>query len=137
MHKNFPLTVGRGDFLFSEFALNSQVYMFTYAAEIAVNVQIANPQHRQMHGFQFFRADRIFFRLCYGIVPATITKDVRGIIKTYVEEDSSIDTSEEMSMEERIANLTLLMQKAAQELEFEEAARLRDEITRIRKQNER
>ena len=39
-------------------------------------------------------------------------------------------------IEQQIAELTLLMNKAAQELEFEQAAHYRDEITRIKKQND-
>ncbi len=117
-------TIGRA-------ARNAEGRVIMYADEITRSMKSAIDETNRR------RALQEEFNREHGIVPATITKDVRGIIKTYVEEDSSIDTSEEMSMEERIANLTLLMQKAAQELEFEEAARLRDEITRIRKQNER
>ncbi len=72
-----------------------------------------------------------------GIKPKTIIKDVRGIIQTYTDatEDTE-DTNKATTIEEQIANLTLLMTKAAQELEFEKAAKYRDEITRIKKQND-
>ena len=73
-----------------------------------------------------------------GIVPKTITKDIRSIIQTYVQdvnEDTQAYSSAD-TLEEQIANLTLLMTKAAQELEFEKAAKYRDEITRIKKQND-
>ena len=117
-------TIGRA-------ARNAEGRVIMYADEITRSMKSAIDETNRR------RALQEEFNREHGIVPATITKDVRAIIKTYVEEDKAIVTTEEMSMEERIANLTLLMQKAAQELEFEEAARLRDEITRIRKQNER
>lgn len=74
----------------------------------------------------------------HGITPKSIQKDVRAIIQTYT--DISDENGEEAvkteTPQERIANLTLLMHKAAEELEFEQAARYRDEITRIKKQLE-
>ena len=72
----------------------------------------------------------------HGIVPKTIIKDVRGIIQTYAEESAKEAKDEPMTVEEKIANLTLMMQKAAQELDFEQAAKYRDEITRIKKSKE-
>ncbi len=72
----------------------------------------------------------------HGIVPKTIIKDVRGIIQTYAEESAKEAKEEPMTVEEKIANLTLMMQKAAQELDFEQAAKYRDEITRIKKSKE-
>ncbi len=72
----------------------------------------------------------------HGIVPKTIIKDVRGIIQTYAEESAEEAKEEPMTVEEKIANLTLMMQKAAQELDFEQAAKYRDAITRIKKSKE-
>ena len=72
----------------------------------------------------------------HGIMPKTIIKDVRGIIQTYAEESAEEAKEEPMTVEEKIANLTLMMQKAAQELDFEQAAKYRDEITRIKKSKE-
>ncbi len=116
-------TIGRA-------APNAVGRVIMYADEITRSMKSAIDETNRR------RALQEEFNREHGIVPATITKDVRGIIKTYVEDDKGADTAVEMSMEEKIANLTLLMHKAAQELEFEEAARLRDEITRIKKQNE-
>ena len=116
-------TIGRA-------ARNAEGRVIMYADEITRSMKSAIDETNRR------RALQEEFNREHGIVPATITKDVRGIIKTYVEDDKGADTAVEMSMEEKIANLTLLMHKAAQELEFEEAARLRDEITRIKKQNE-
>ena len=75
----------------------------------------------------------------HGIIPATVTKDVRGIIKTYADVDDEEHGNNDIAAktpEQQIAELTLLMNKAAQELEFEQAAHYRDEITRIKKQND-
>ena len=74
----------------------------------------------------------------HNIVPKSIQKDVRGIIQTYKLDESDTGENEEakpLSMEEQLANLTLMMNEAAQNLEFEQAARYRDEITRIKKQS--
>ena len=73
----------------------------------------------------------------HNIVPKSIQKDVRGIIQTYKLDESDTGENEEakpLSIEEQLANLTLMMNEAAQNLEFEQAARYRDEITRIKKQ---
>ncbi len=74
----------------------------------------------------------------HNIVPKSIQKDVRGIIQTYKLDESDTGENEEakpLSMEKQLANLTLMMNEAAQNLEFEQAARYRDEITRIKKQS--
>ena len=70
----------------------------------------------------------------HGIVPKTILKDIRSIIKTSVEDvpETNTDTKPKTT-EEQIAELTFLMQKAAQELDFENAARYRDEIKRLKR----
>lgn len=74
----------------------------------------------------------------HGITPQTIKKDVRAIIQTYTDasEDASVETTKIETPQQRIANLTVLMHKAAEALEFEQAARYRDEIVRIEKQLE-
>ncbi len=67
----------------------------------------------------------------HGITPATVIKEVRGIIQTEIEIETEENTKPK-TIEEHIADLTLLMNKAAQELEFEKAAKYRDEISRIK-----
>ncbi len=70
----------------------------------------------------------------HGIVPKTILKDIRSIIKTSVDDVSEFETdAKPKTTEEQIAELTFLMQKAAQELDFENAARYRDEIKRLKR----
>ena len=66
-----------------------------------------------------------------GIVPKTIKKSVSEVIEATkaVESGASADTSE--SPERTIAELTTEMKKAAELLQFELAAQLRDEIRRL------
>lgn len=71
-----------------------------------------------------------------NITPQSIQKDIRGVINTITEDtkkEKPTENTKEISVEERIAHLTREMLKCAELLQFEEAARLRDEIDRLRK----
>ncbi len=75
----------------------------------------------------------------HNIIPQSIKKDVRGIIQTYKDDEEvngGCEAAKPVSIEEQITNLTLMMNTAAQNLEFEQAAKYRDEISRIKKQAE-
>jgi len=115
-------TIGRA-------ARNAEGRVIMYADTITGSMQRAIDETNRRRKLQ------MEYNQIHGIVPQTITKDVRGIIKTYVDDgsDSTQDTKVQ-TLEEQIAELTLLMQTAAQELEFEKAAKYRDEITRLKKQ---
>ncbi len=63
----------------------------------------------------------------HGIVPKTIKKEVREIIETTVLETEDT-TKKPQDKKALIEELTLQMQKAAKELRFEDAAKLRDRI---------
>lgn len=79
------------------------------------------------------------YNKAHNIVPKTIEKDVRSIIQTYTTdeiESAEKDDIQTLGTEQQLEKLTDLMNKAAQNLEFEQAAKYRDEITRIKKQNE-
>lgn len=71
----------------------------------------------------------------HGIVPQTIKKDVRDIIEATINEETEPrnkrETDENIT-EKTIAELTTEMKKAAELLQFELAAKLRDEIKRLR-----
>ncbi len=72
----------------------------------------------------------------HGIVPQTIRKDVYEIIEATVFEDKNTgrrkaESSEDVT-EKTIAELTIEMTKAAELLQFELAAQLRDEIKRLK-----
>ena len=118
-------TVGRA-------ARNAEGRVIMYADTITGSMQRAIDETNRRREIQMAYNEK------HGIVPTSVIKDVRSIIQTYadISEDDVKDTENApKTLEEQIAELTLLMNKAAQELEFEEAARYRDEITRIKKQN--
>lgn len=69
----------------------------------------------------------------HNITPKSIVKDIREIIQTYQTEDTAEKPAPELSTDERILALTAMMNEAALRLEFEEAARFRDEIARLKK----
>ena len=86
------------------------------------------------------RAIQMKYNEEHGIVPQTIKKKVRDLISISkkVEEDSSkiIKDAESMSEAELkavIKELTKKMNQAAVELNFETAAKLRDEIIELKK----
>lgn len=119
-------TVGRA-------ARNAEGRVIMYADTITGSMQRAIDETNRRRSIQQAYNEE------HGIIPQSVTKDVRSIIQTYADipDDEVPDTENKpMTIEEQIANLTLLMTKAAQELEFEQAARYRDEITRIKKQND-
>ncbi len=72
-----------------------------------------------------------------GITPQSIKKDIREVLNT-ITTDTKSKTEEskpdkKLTKEEKIAYLTREMLKAAENLEFEKAAKLRDDIDRIKK----
>jgi excinuclease ABC subunit B len=78
-----------------------------------------------------------------NITPTTIKKNIAGLLTTIFEQDY-IDLSggfdenspliiDPKEAEKLIKNLTKKMKKAVKELNFEEAARIRDEINNIKK----
>ena len=71
----------------------------------------------------------------HAIVPKTIIKDVREILEISKKEDTDQKSIKKMSRAERedtIRKLTSQMRQAAQLLEFEQAAFLRDKIEKLR-----
>lgn len=87
---------------------------------------------------------QIDYNKAHGIVPETIHKTREEILRTTTFADSrheseqqsieaELDAVSRLEYEERIVQLTRLMQKAAKELQFEKAASIRDEISRLKK----
>ncbi len=79
----------------------------------------------------------------HGIVPKTIYKSREDILKSTAFADSKtlepeitvekeIDAVAKLEIEDKLAQLMKLMNKAAKQLEFEKAAMLRDEISRLK-----
>ncbi len=114
-------TIGRA-------ARNADGIVILYADEIT------DSMHRAIEETERRRTIQIAYNTEHGIVPRTIHKAVRKTLAITVHKP---DGTEETVLspdqkEERIRILTEEMRKAAQELEFEEAARLRDEIRKLR-----
>ncbi|MGP1434173.1 MAG: UvrB/UvrC motif-containing protein, partial [Catonella sp.] len=120
-------TIGRA-------ARNADGHVIMYADNItgSMNRAITETERR--------RAIQMKYNEEHGIVPQTIKKKVRDLISISkkVEEDSSkiIKDAESMSETELkavIKELTKKMNQAAVELNFELAAKLRDEIIELKK----
>ncbi len=69
----------------------------------------------------------------HGIVPQTIKKDIRDDIKATIIEESAekYNVSKDTDVNELINTLTTKMLEHAQKMEFEEAAKLRDQIKEL------
>ncbi|MBQ2891129.1 MAG: excinuclease ABC subunit UvrB [Clostridia bacterium] len=67
-----------------------------------------------------------------GITPETIKKNVHGVISATLSSDSKEEKMAREDRERTIADLTVKMRQAAELLQFEFAAQLRDEIKRLR-----
>ena len=81
------------------------------------------------------RSIQIKYNEEHGITPKSIVKDVHEIIQTYHMEETVPEKAEQvLSNDERILALTAMMNEAALRLEFEQAAKYRDEINRLKKQ---
>ncbi len=76
------------------------------------------------------------FNKAHGIVPKTIKKDIRDIIESMKPLDKGDTPREQLTInyDKEIAELEAKMLRAAENLEFEEAAVLRDRIKRLKKE---
>jgi excinuclease ABC subunit B len=90
------------------------------------------------------RKVQLEFNKKHGIEPETIIKTREEILKTTSFADvktvmpqksagQEIDAVAKLEIEEKLKALEKMMRKAAKDLEFEKAAELRDEISRLRK----
>lgn len=68
----------------------------------------------------------------HGIVPKTIHKDIRDIIEATQIVEDDIKPEDNKSL---IADLTAQMMQAAENLDFERAAQIRDRIKKLKKEN--
>ena len=83
------------------------------------------------------RAKQTAYNKAHGIVPQTIVKSVRELLEISTDASAAPARDKGMKMTDRerrelIASLESKMKKAAQMLEYEIAAQLRDEIIRLR-----
>ncbi len=112
-------TVGRA-------ARNVDGYVIMYADEITESMQ------RTIDETNRRRRKQLEFNRQHGITPKSIQKAVHGIIEiTSADKDPAAGLSAD-EKEAKIRIITEQMQKAAMELEFETAAKLRDELFRLR-----
>ena len=116
-------TVGRA-------ARNADSYVIMYADTVTPSMRACIDETNRR------RAKQIAYNTANGIVPKTIIKSVRDLIEISAAPESSVKTKgvklTERERKERIQELESKMRKAAQMLEYEIAAQLRDEIIRLR-----
>ncbi len=120
-------TIGRA-------ARNADGTVIMYADTVTGSMERAISETERRRGIQ------AEYNKEHGITPKTIQKDVHEIIEATVEADGK-DTAKRgekpdaFDAEKAIAELTVEMKKAAELLQFELAAKLRDEINRLRGEN--
>lgn len=122
-------TVGRA-------ARNSESKVIMYADSITNSMDSTIKETNRRRKIQMEYNEK------HGIVPTTISKEIRDVleISTVAEDEGiyDIDTeNEKLSVEDMIKHvekLTKEMKQAAKDLQFEKAAQLRDEISRIKEE---
>jgi excinuclease ABC subunit B len=115
-------TIGRA-------ARNSEGMVIMYADNITGSM------HRAISETERRRKIQEEYNKQHGIIPQTIQKGVYEIIEATVKDDEKNpkESYEPKEIKQKtIAELTIEMKKAAELLQFELAARLRDEINRLR-----
>ena len=120
-------TIGRA-------ARNSEGHVVMYADTITDSMRVAIEETKRRRQIQQRYNEE------HGITPTTIKKAVRDLItiSKAVENDSFADTKDPESMDEKelkklSKELEKKMRQAAAELNFEEAARLRDRMVEVKK----
>ena len=111
-------TIGRA-------ARNADGEVIMYADTVTGSMRRAIDETERRRGLQ----DK--YNKEHGIIPATIKKDIRKIIES-LEPAESTQKSEEQDLSIMIENLTDEMLAAAEMLEFERAAQLRDRIQELK-----
>ena len=117
-------TVGRA-------ARNVDGYVIMYADSITDSMQ------RTIDETNRRRSKQLAFNAEHGIVPKSVKKAVHDIIEISTEAKDAASGMSGEELEQKIALITEQMQKAAMELEFETAAKLRDELYRLKGEGEK
>ena len=116
-------TVGRA-------ARNAESYVIMYADTVTPSMRACIDETGRR------RAKQMAYNRAHGIVPRTIIKSVRDLLEISAAPESEVKSGgvkmTERERRELIAQLESKMRKAAQMLEYEIAAQLRDEIIRLR-----
>lgn len=115
-------TIGRA-------ARNSNGTVIMYADEVTKSMEVAIKETNRRRKIQQEYNER------NGITPTTIKKGIHDIIKASIvfEDKAKYNISDEDNIDDLIAKLTDRMVEAAQDLNFEEAAKLRDQIKELEK----
>lgn len=114
-------TIGRA-------ARNSEGQVIMYADNITGSMRRAIDETERRRKLQQE------FNAKHNIVPRTIKKDIRDIIESLKPVETEDGTKNIINYEKEIAELEAKMIKAAENLEFEEAAVLRDRIRKLEKE---
>lgn len=122
-------TVGRA-------ARNSESKVIMYADSITNSMDSTIKETNRRRKIQMEYNEK------HGIVPTTISKEIRDVleISTVAEDEGIYDVdieNEKLSVEDMIKHVEKLakeMKQAAKDLQFEKAAQLRDEISRIKEE---
>ena len=114
-------TIGRA-------ARNSEGKVVMYADNITKSMKNAMDETARRRALQQAYNEE------HGIIPQTIKKDIRDILQSMVSADDKENTTEEFDYKKALAELKAQMFMAAENLEFEQAAELRDRIRMIEKQ---
>lgn len=115
-------TIGRA-------ARNSDGTVIMYADEVTKSMEVAIKETNRRRKIQQEYNEK------NGIIPTTIKKGIHDIIKASIvfEDKAKYNISDEDNIDELIGKLTDRMVEAAQDLNFEEAAKLRDQIKELEK----
>ena len=116
-------TIGRA-------ARNAEAYVILYADTRTKSINRAVEETERRRGLQ------MRYNLEHDITPTTIRKDIAKelVMSAAVEEETTPAMPQDIPLEERIAFMEKQMRQAAAELEFEAAAKLRDEIKKLKEQ---
>ncbi|MDD7464043.1 MAG: excinuclease ABC subunit UvrB [Anaerococcus sp.] len=113
-------TIGRA-------ARNSQGHVIMYGDTITGSMQKAIDETNRR------RAIQEKYNEDHNIIPTTIKKDISEIIQvTKVAEDAEIEEFSKDDVKDILINMEAEMYKAAEELDFERAAALRDQISKMK-----
>ncbi|MBR5543980.1 MAG: UvrB/UvrC motif-containing protein, partial [Clostridia bacterium] len=107
-------------------ARNSKGHVIMYADTVTRSMEKAIEETYRR------RAIQIAYNKEHGIVPQTITKDVREILEISSKDKSGKKRMSRDEKQKLIARLTEEMKAAAKILEFEHAAYLRDKIEKLK-----